>query len=99
MRDVKNNILITRDGRACLGDFGIVGAFGALSFPKFKLGTARYMALERLTCLGGSPSKKSDIYSLAMTSFTVCSSPVVKQTGIDTISLSILGPDKGIAIL
>lgn len=65
------NILISRDGRACLGDFGIVGNFGKLSFPSFKLGTARYMAVERMDLTDGSPSKKSDIYSLAMTSFTV----------------------------
>ena len=71
-RCIKGNILVTGDGRACLGDFGIVGAFGDLSFPRFKLGTARYMALERLDFFNGSPSKKSDVYSLAMTSFTVC---------------------------
>jgi serine/threonine protein kinase len=68
---VKGNILITRDGRACLGDFGIVGAFGESSFTRFKLGTAQYMALERLDFFNGSPSEKSDVYSLAMTSFTV----------------------------
>ena len=68
---VKGNILVTRDGRACLGDFGIVAAFGDLSFPRFKLGTARYMALERLNLSNAPPSAKSDIYSLAMTSFTV----------------------------
>ena len=78
-RCVKGNILITRDGRACLGDFGVVGGFGDLSFPRFKLGTVRYMALERLDVTGGSPSVKSDVYSLAMASFTVRSSPVVKQ--------------------
>lgn len=65
------NILVTRDGRACIGDFGIVGAFADLSFPRFKLGTARYMAVERLDFFGSAPSMKSDVYSLAMTSFTV----------------------------
>ena len=79
-RCIKGNILITRDGRACLGDFGVVGGFGDLSFPRFKLTTARYMALERLDLTGGSPSIKSDVYSLAMSSFTVGPSPVVKQT-------------------
>ncbi|KAF9649128.1 kinase-like protein [Thelephora ganbajun] len=65
------NILITQDGRACLGDFGISGTFGDPSFVRFKLGTARYMALEQANLLNSSFSKKSDIYSLAMTSFTV----------------------------
>ena len=79
-RYVKGNILITREGRTCLGDFGVVGGFGDLPFPRFKLTTARYMAPERLDLTGGSPSIKSDVYSLAMTSFTVRSSPIVKQT-------------------
>ena len=78
-RCIKGNILITRDGRACLGDFGVVGGFGDLSFPRFKLTTARYMALERLDLTGGSPSIKSDVYSLAMTSFTVRSSHVARK--------------------
>ena len=54
--------------------------FGKLSFPSFKLGTARYMAVERFDLTDGSPSERSDIYSLAMTSFTVRSSAVAKQT-------------------
>ncbi|KAF9641934.1 kinase-like protein [Thelephora ganbajun] len=65
------NILITQDGRACLGDFGILSGFSDLSFIRFKLGTARYMALEQVSLFNSSPSKKSDVYSLAMTSFTV----------------------------
>ncbi|KAF9649102.1 kinase-like protein [Thelephora ganbajun] len=65
------NILITQDGRVCLGDFGISGGFSDLSFTRFKLGTARYVAPERLDSLNSPPSKQSDVYSLAMTSFTV----------------------------
>ncbi|KAF9649115.1 kinase-like protein [Thelephora ganbajun] len=65
------NILITQDGRACLGDFGISGGFSDLSFTRFKLGTARYMALGQVSLLNSSPSKQGDVYSLAMTSFTV----------------------------
>ncbi|KAF9649110.1 kinase-like protein [Thelephora ganbajun] len=65
------NILITQDGRACLGDFGISDGFSDLSFIRFKLGTARYMAPERVSLLNSSPSQKSDVYSLAVTSFTV----------------------------
>jgi len=74
----QNNILITQDGQACLGDFGIAGAFGDLWYDNLKLGTIRYMAPEQF--LGEyilsepirSPSKESDVYSLAMTSFAVC---------------------------
>ncbi|KAF9643697.1 kinase-like protein [Thelephora ganbajun] len=75
------NILITQDGRACLGDFGILGGFGDLSFTRFKLGTARYVALEQVSLLKSSPSKKSDVYSLAVTSFTVLTG-VVPYDGV-----------------
>jgi len=77
---VQNNILITPDGNACLGDFGITNKIAGLSPRMFKLRTARYMAPERfhritLETNGINPaSKESDVYSLAMTSFTVCSS-------------------------
>lgn len=54
-------------------------AFGSLSFPRLKLEAARYMAPEGLDVSANFPSKKSDVYSLAMTSFTVCSSPVAKE--------------------
>lgn len=75
---VQSNILITRDGQACLGDFGIAGAFGDLWYDNLKLGTVRYMAPEQFLgdyILSGpirGPSKESDVYSLAMTSFAVC---------------------------
>ncbi|KAF9649106.1 kinase-like protein [Thelephora ganbajun] len=65
------NVLITRDGRACVGDFGVLDGFKDLSFTRFKLGTARYMAPEQANPLSSSPSQESDVYSLAMTSFTV----------------------------
>jgi len=43
---VQDNILITRDGNACLADFGITYEF-THEFRMFKLRTARYMAPER----------------------------------------------------
>jgi serine/threonine protein kinase len=78
---VQGNILITEGGQACLADFGIAGALRSLSFDRYKLGSLRHMAPERfsgnisgdidpLPILKG-PSKESDIYSLAMTSFEV----------------------------
>ena len=74
---VQNNILITPDGQACLGDFAIAAAFEQFSSGYLQPETLRYMAPERFS-YGGSPflvehpSKESDVYSLAMTSFSVC---------------------------
>ena len=82
---VQGNVLINRDGQACLSDFGITGAFRGLTHHDYKLETLRYMAPERLPPRSppedylpsiSGPSKASDVYSLAMTSFEVCSSAV-----------------------
>jgi hypothetical protein len=74
---VQGNILITRDGQARLGDFGIAGAFRGLTYDR-KFETLRYMAPEHLSGepMINGPSKVSDIYSLAMVSFEVRSSAV-----------------------
>jgi serine/threonine protein kinase len=85
-RYVQGNILVTQNGRACLGDFGIASVFGRLVCRNHKLETLRYMALE---CFSGTspgdvaplpiadgPSKQSDVYSLAMTSFEVRSADI-----------------------
>ena len=88
-RHPQNNILVTQDGQACLGDFGIAGAFGDLWYDNLKLGTVRYMAPEQFLgdyILSGpirSPSKESDVYSLAMTSFAVCSSLITAHPNVD----------------
>jgi len=77
--------MITPEGNACLADFGITNGFAGLRCRMFKLRTARYMAPERFPDADdfkdvNSASKESDIYSLAMSSFTVCSS-AGKQSG------------------
>ena len=78
--------MITLDGQACLADFGIAGAFTDLTHRDYKLETLRYMAPERLakdlflSPIIEGPSKMSDIYSLAMTSFKVGSSAVNPST-------------------
>lgn len=75
-RCVQSNILITWDGQARLGDFGIVGAFRGIMAYYHKLGTLRYMAPELFLeefarYIIGDPSKEGDVYSFAMTSFEV----------------------------
>jgi len=72
--NTQNNILITQDGRACLGEFGITGSFECFEFEVYELTTLRYMAPECLLFGSEEPSKHSiegDVYSFAMTSFSV----------------------------
>jgi len=78
--NIQGNILITEDGQPCLGEFGITGSFQRFNYYFYELETLRYMAPESFlfphfpdTKTTG-PLKESDVYSLALTSFTVCSS-------------------------
>jgi len=73
-RRVQNNILITRDGQACLGDFAIAGTFTWISYEFYQQETLRYMAPECIPDGVKHPSRGSDVYSLAMASFSVCAS-------------------------
>jgi len=64
--------MITQDGQASLGDFAIAGNRSW----NYKPETLQYMAPERFSGEGNTvwvqgPSKESDIYSVAMTSFSV----------------------------
>jgi len=80
----QNNVLITRDGHACLGEFGIVGASHRPELYAYELGTLRFMAPECFLWVSSPrisrPSKESDVYSFAMTSFSVGSSVVSRPT-------------------
>ena len=81
VHNAQNNILITRDGRACLGEFGITGSFPCFQIRVYELTTLRYMAPEcfSLRFWDEGPSKHlsgSDVYSFVMTSFSVRSSGV-----------------------
>lgn len=66
-RDVKpGNILLTKDGRAVIADFGIARIVGADSdtVPGALLGTMSYMAPEQ--GLEGKSDARSDLYSLGV---------------------------------
>ena len=78
---MQGNILVTHEGQACLGDFGISGVFRGLTHHYLALETLRHVAPERFSGdisgeIINGPSKQSDIYSFATTSFEVCSSAV-----------------------
>jgi eukaryotic-like serine/threonine-protein kinase len=66
-RDVKpGNLLLTSAGRVKITDFGIAHAAGAapITAPGIVMGTALYMAPERIAGAPGSPA--SDLYSLGV---------------------------------
>lgn len=85
---VQGNILITEEGDARLGDFGITSVITDPTLVEpdstttFKPGVVRYMAPELLNPSGFSlvnsnPSKESDVHSLAMTAYEVGSSHTI----------------------
>jgi eukaryotic-like serine/threonine-protein kinase len=66
-RDIKpGNLLLTADGRVKITDFGIAYAAGAapITAPGIVMGTALYMAPERIA--GGPGTPASDLYSLGV---------------------------------
>jgi hypothetical protein len=76
--------MITDEGNACIGNFGIAGTItdtdasgdGLNSVPTSKPSVVRYMAPELLDpstaqVTRRNPLKESDIYSLAMTTYQV----------------------------
>ena len=89
--------MVTQEGNTCLGDFGITGIITDPtvvepgSTTTSKPGVVRYMAPELLNpsqfaLANSNPSKESDIYSLAMTAYEVCSfASDVVFTGITTL--------------
>ncbi|HHI81181.1 MAG TPA: serine/threonine protein kinase, partial [Planctomycetes bacterium] len=72
-RDVKpGNILIRRNGKALLSDFGLArSGDSSLSQSKGFVGTPIYAPPEQLGEEGGEPSPVGDIYSLAVTLYEV----------------------------
>lgn len=64
-RDIKpSNIIVARDGRAILSDFGIARLSDALTMTYQGIGTPAYMSPEQ--CEGREAGAPSDIYSLGV---------------------------------
>jgi len=73
-RDVKpSNILIHRDGRAVIADFGLAKAEGdpALSLTGDTLGTPHYMSPEQAWSASTEVDHRTDVYSLGVTLYEV----------------------------
>lgn len=70
-RDVKpGNVMLAKDGRVMLADFGIAAIEGDSSITRTGelIGSIDYLAPERVT--GGSPDPSSDLWSLGATLYT-----------------------------
>jgi hypothetical protein len=69
-RDLKpGNVMLMRDGKALLTDFGIARAGAAVTMTAPIMGTPPYMSPEQ--CEGAEPDARSDIYSLGVLLFEI----------------------------
>jgi len=89
---VQGNILITEEGKACIGDFEITGIITNPAFADIyatttcQRGFLRYMAPEQVDPMrfkraNTNPTKEMDIHSFAMTVYEVCSFRVICGRG------------------
>jgi tRNA A-37 threonylcarbamoyl transferase component Bud32 len=86
-RDVKpGNVLLGKDGRVVLTDFGIAQASGTSTLTRTGelIGSIDFLAPERLT--GGTPGPEADLWALGATLFQAVegNSPFRKDTAIET---------------
>ncbi|KAK1227559.1 hypothetical protein PQX77_009469 [Marasmius sp. AFHP31] len=94
------NILITPDGRACIGDFGLsriadTHAFGMTTSTSKLTGTARWLSPERLK---GNPvsTKESDVYSFGCVCYEIftCLQPFHELRDDIAVILQVIGNNR-----
>ncbi len=86
-RDIKpQNIIISRDGKVKVADFGIAKAVSANTFTQDAIGSAHYLSPEQAR--GGYSDEKSDIYSLGVTLYEMLSGQL-PFAGDNTVSVAL----------
>lgn len=87
-RDIKpQNIIISRDGKVKVTDFGIAKASNSNTITSNAMGSVHYLSPEQAR--GGYSDEKSDIYSLGVTIYEMLSGKV-PFAGDNTVSVAML---------
>lgn len=87
-RDIKpQNIIISRDGKVKVTDFGIAKATNSNTLTSNTMGSVHYLSPEQAR--GGYSDEKSDIYSLGVTIYEMLSGKV-PFAGDNTVSVALL---------
>ena len=87
-RDIKpQNIMISREGKVKVADFGIAKAVSANTYTQNAIGSVHYLSPEQAR--GGYCDEKSDIYSLGVTLYEMLSG-TLPFAGDNTVSVALL---------
>lgn len=87
-RDIKpQNIIISKDGKVKVTDFGIAKAASSNTITSNAMGSVHYISPEQAR--GGYSDERSDIYSLGITMYEMLSGRV-PYTGDNTVSVALL---------
>lgn len=87
-RDIKpQNIIISREGKVKVTDFGIAKAINSNTITSNAMGSVHYLSPEQAR--GGYSDEKSDIYSLGVTLYEMLSGQV-PFAGDNTVSVALL---------
>ncbi len=86
-RDIKpQNIIISREGKVKVADFGIARAVSANTYTQNAIGSVHYLSPEQAR--GGYSDEKSDIYSLGVTLYEMLSG-MLPFGGENTVSVAL----------